>query len=117
MCYRDSGALRILGRVGELINVGGEKLMPAEVETVLLTVPGVRDCRVAGEPSALTGQTVVADVVLAPGHDAEVVRAALRSLDRDEREYEETLATLHASIHEDAACRIPKGDVFPLRRA
>jgi acyl-CoA synthetase (AMP-forming)/AMP-acid ligase II len=34
-----------------LINVGGEKLMPAEVETVLLTVPGVRDCRVAGEPT------------------------------------------------------------------
>ena len=65
---RADGALRILG----------EKLMPAEVETVLLTVPGVRDCRVAGEPSALTGQTVVADVVLAPGHDAEVVRAALR---------------------------------------
>jgi acyl-coenzyme A synthetase/AMP-(fatty) acid ligase len=75
---RADGALRILGRVGELINVGGEKLMPAEVETVLLTVPGVRDCRVAGEPSALTGQTVVADVVLAPGHDAEVVRTALR---------------------------------------
>ena len=75
---RADGALRILGRVGELINVGGEKLMPAEVETVLLTVPGVRDCRVAGEPSALTGQTVVADVVLASGHDAEVVRAALR---------------------------------------
>lgn len=75
---RADGALRILGRVGELINVGGEKLMPAEVETVLLTVPGVRDCRVAGEPSALTGQTVVADVVLAPGHDPEVVRCALR---------------------------------------
>ena len=52
--------------------------MPAEVETVLLTVPGVRDCRVAGETSVLTGQTVVADVVLAPGHDAEVVRTALR---------------------------------------
>jgi acyl-coenzyme A synthetase/AMP-(fatty) acid ligase len=75
---RPDGALRILGRIGELINVGGEKLMPIEVEAVLLTVPGVRDCRVAGEPSALTGQTVVADVVLAPGHDAESVRSALR---------------------------------------
>ena len=75
---RADGALRILGRLGEQINVGGEKLMPAEVEAVLLGVPGVRDCRVAGEPSAVTGQTVVAAVVLAPGHDEESVRAALR---------------------------------------
>ncbi len=75
---RADGALRILGRLGEQISVGGEKLMPVEVEAVLLTVPGVRDCRVAGEPSAVTGQTVVADVVLAPGHDEEAVRTALR---------------------------------------
>ena len=75
---RPDGAVRILGRLGEQINVGGEKLMPVEVEAVLLAVPGISDCRVAGEPSPLTGQTVVADVVLAPGHDAEEVRAALR---------------------------------------
>ena len=57
------GTLRVLGRIGELINVGGEKLMPAEVESVVLSVPGVTDCRVRGEPNALTGQTVVVDVV------------------------------------------------------
>jgi acyl-coenzyme A synthetase/AMP-(fatty) acid ligase len=75
---RPDGSVRILGRVGELINVGGEKLMPVEVEAVLLTIPGILDCRVAGEPSALTGQTVVADVVLAAGADPEAVRAASR---------------------------------------
>jgi len=75
---RADGALRILGRLGEQINVGGEKLMPTEVEAVVLTVPGVADCRVGGEPSAVTGQTVVADVVLAPGGEAETVRAAVR---------------------------------------
>ena len=71
--------LRVLGRAGELINVGGEKLMPAEVESVILAVPGVLDCRVRGEPNAITGQTVVADVVAAPGSDPDSLRSTIRS--------------------------------------
>ncbi len=81
---RADGAIRILGRLGEQINVGGEKLMPVEVEAVVLAVPGVLDCRVAGTPSALTGQTVMVDVVLAAGQDEEVVRSALRSACRSQ---------------------------------
>ncbi|MFN5805993.1 MAG: AMP-binding enzyme, partial [Opitutia bacterium] len=73
------GTLRVLGRMGELINVGGEKLMPAEVESVVLGVAGVRDCRVRGEPHALTGQTVVVDVVASPKAEPEALRAALRT--------------------------------------
>jgi len=73
------GTLRVLGRTGEMINVGGEKLMPQEVEAVILGVAGVLDCRVRGEPSALTGQTVVADVVPAPGGEPEALRVAIRS--------------------------------------
>lgn len=73
------GTLRVLGRMGELINVGGEKLMPAEVESVVLGVTGVRDCRVRGEPHALTGQTVVVDVVASPKAELEALRAALRT--------------------------------------
>ena len=72
------GTIRILGRLGEMINVGGEKLMPAEVESVVLGVPGVTDCRVRGEAHPLTGQTVVADVVSASS-DHEALRAAIRS--------------------------------------
>lgn len=71
------GTLRILGRLGETINVGGEKLMPAEVESVVLTVPGVADCRVRGEAHPLTGQTVAVDVVSAAA-DQEALRAAIR---------------------------------------
>jgi acyl-coenzyme A synthetase/AMP-(fatty) acid ligase len=58
--------------------------MPVEVEAVVLAVPGVLDCRVAGSPSALTGQTVTVDVVLAAGQDEEVVRSALRSACRSQ---------------------------------
>jgi len=70
---------RVLGRAGEMINVGGEKLLPQEVEAIILEVPGVLDCRVRGEPSALTGQTVVAEVVAASGQDLESLRSAVRS--------------------------------------
>ena len=71
------GTIRILGRLGETINVGGEKLMPAEVESVVLTVPGVADCRVHGEAHPLTGQTVAVDVVSFTS-DQEALRAAIR---------------------------------------
>jgi acyl-coenzyme A synthetase/AMP-(fatty) acid ligase len=72
-----NGTLRILGRMGETINVGGEKLMPAEVESVVLAVPGVADCRVRGEAHPLTGQTVAVDVV-SFATDREALRAAIR---------------------------------------
>ena len=77
-----NGTLRILGRMGEMINVGGEKLMPAEVESVVLGIPGVADCRVRGEPHPLTGQTVVVDVV-ATVTDQEALRSAIRTACRE----------------------------------
>ena len=76
------GTLRILGRMGEMINVGGEKLMPAEVEAVVLGVAGVADCRVRGEPHPLTGQTVVVDVVSTQA-DQEALRSGIRNACRE----------------------------------
>ena len=77
-----NGTLRILGRMGEMINVGGEKLMPDEVESVVLGIPGVADCRVRGEPHPLTGQTVVVDVV-ASVSDQEALRSDIRTACRE----------------------------------
>jgi acyl-coenzyme A synthetase/AMP-(fatty) acid ligase len=71
--------VRIFGRTGELINVGGEKVLPIEVESVVLAVPGVDDCRARGEVSALTGQTVVVEVVAHAGVDQEALKAAIRT--------------------------------------
>ena len=70
--------LRILGRSGEMINVGGEKLMPIEVESVILSVPGVADCRVFGEKNIMVGQTVVADIIPQDGQNWESLRALIR---------------------------------------
>jgi acyl-coenzyme A synthetase/AMP-(fatty) acid ligase len=58
------GYFRIKGRLSDTINVGGEKVLPLEVESVLLTSPIVDDCVVYGEPNALTGQHVCAEVKL-----------------------------------------------------
>ncbi len=77
-----NGTIRVLGRMGEMINVGGEKLMPAEVESVVLGIPGVTDCRVRGEAHPLTGQTVVVDVVTSLA-DHEALRSAIRSACRE----------------------------------
>jgi len=56
------GYMRIKGRVSDTINVGGEKVLPMEVESVLLSSPLIADCVVYGEPNALTGQHVCAEV-------------------------------------------------------
>lgn len=58
-----SGFIRIRGRASESINVAGEKILPVEIETLILQSPMVADCVVYGEPSALTGHIVCADIV------------------------------------------------------
>jgi acyl-CoA synthetase (AMP-forming)/AMP-acid ligase II len=69
------GSIRVLGRRVELINVGGEKVFPAEVEGVLFSHPLVADCRVGPEANAVLGQVVGADIVwLGPESDAVAVK-------------------------------------------
>jgi len=60
----DGKWLRILGRTTELINVGGHKVYPAEEESALLEVDGVRDAVVSPVPHPLMGSVVAAAVRL-----------------------------------------------------
>lgn len=60
----DGEWIRFKGRESDIINVGGEKVFPAEVESVILQIPGIVDCSVRGEKNMITGNIVVADVVL-----------------------------------------------------
>jgi len=57
--------IRFRGRAFEVINVGGEKVAPAEVEHVILELDFVQDVIVLGESHALMGQVVAARVALA----------------------------------------------------
>lgn len=60
----DGEYIKIIGRSKEVINVGGQKVLPAEVESIILNIDEIDDCMVYGEQNAITGQTVVCDVVL-----------------------------------------------------
>jgi long-chain acyl-CoA synthetase len=58
----DGEYVRILGRTSEVINVGGEKVHPVEVENALLEMEDIREVTVWGQPSPVTGQVVAARV-------------------------------------------------------
>ncbi len=61
---QDGEWIRVIGRDSETINVGGEKVSPAEVEDVIRELDFVRDVMVTGEPNGLLGNIVVAKVVV-----------------------------------------------------
>ena len=56
--------IKILGRTSEIINVGGQKVYPVEVENEINKIHNIADCLVKGEKNALVGQIVVAIVKL-----------------------------------------------------
>jgi long-chain acyl-CoA synthetase len=56
----DGEYLRILGRASDLINVGGQKVYPAEVENALLQLDNVQDVAVFGKAHPMMGQVVAA---------------------------------------------------------
>jgi long-chain acyl-CoA synthetase len=60
----DGEHIRILGRKSEIINVGGEKVYPVEVENVIQSMDGVVAASVSGEQHPITGQLVSARVEL-----------------------------------------------------
>jgi acyl-CoA synthetase (AMP-forming)/AMP-acid ligase II len=69
------GYLSLVGRIKELVNRGGEKISPYEVEAVLLSHPAVAEAAVFPVPDDRYGETVGAVVVLA----ADVAPSALRA--------------------------------------
>jgi fatty-acyl-CoA synthase len=65
------GGIELLGRDSVTINSGGEKIFAEEVESALLSHPGVADVVVSGRPSERWGQEVVAIVALVDGASAD----------------------------------------------
>lgn len=57
--------VKILGRTTDLINVGGQKVYPIEVESIFLECPGVLDIRVYGADNSIMGKVVEAEVKVA----------------------------------------------------
>jgi long-chain acyl-CoA synthetase len=75
---QDGEWLHILGRATEVINVGGSKVLPAEVENLLLAMENVADVEVHAEPSPIVGQIVVATVRTAHPEDPAAFKRRMR---------------------------------------
>lgn len=87
--YLDAdGYLFLMGRRSDLINVGGRKVAPDEIEDLLRQLDGVRDAGCIGEPDELLGERVKAYLVA----DREIRRA-------------EVVAFLRTRVEE---CKIPQ---------
>ena len=79
---RRGNRYHFIGRKEGVINVGGQKVHPEEVEAVINGHPSVRISRVSGRQNAVTGAIVVAEIVLrdaqaTAGHGFEAIRAAI----------------------------------------
>jgi acyl-CoA synthetase (AMP-forming)/AMP-acid ligase II len=71
---------RIIGRKKEVINVGGEKVMPGEIEDYIMSIDCVTDCTAFSVPNAITGQAVGVRVVVAEDIDLKVLKKNIRQL-------------------------------------
>lgn len=79
----DGEYMRILGRTSDIINVGGEKVYPAEVESTLLLMDGVEDVTVTGERNPIVGNIVKATVKLSTGESTGEFRRRMREFCQD----------------------------------
>lgn len=80
MGYLQDGFLYISGRLTDMIISGGENVYPAEVESVIVAHPAVKDCAVVGALSERWGETPRAVIVVRPGEEIseEVLRRHCR---------------------------------------
>ena len=74
-----TGRLHLYGRTDCLVNTGGEKVDPREVEAALLKINGIAAATVYGEPDIDWGEAVVARVSCAQEMDLEKVRSLLKA--------------------------------------
>ena len=62
--YDDDGAIWLLGRVDDVMNVSGHRVSTTEVESALVSHPTVAEAAVVGAEDETTGQAIVAFVIL-----------------------------------------------------
>jgi acetyl-CoA synthetase len=67
--FDDDGAIWLLGRVDDVMNVSGHRISTTEVESALVSHEAVAEAAVVGANDAMTGQAIVAFVILRAGID------------------------------------------------
>ncbi|MDE0039801.1 MAG: acyl--CoA ligase [Gammaproteobacteria bacterium] len=104
----DDGYIRVTGRLKEIINRGGEKIAPLEVDEVLLAHEAVAQACTFALPHARLGEDVAAAIVLVDGADV---------TDRDLRNFvAERLADFKTPRRIAFVDEIPKGPTGKIQR-
>jgi acetyl-CoA synthetase len=67
----DNGAIWLLGRVDDVMNISGHRISTTEVESALVSHPKVAEAAVVGANDDTTGQGIVAFVILRGGVDGQ----------------------------------------------
>ena len=78
MVEQKDGYIRFLGRKSEIVNVGGEKVFPAEVENVIQQMENIKEVTVRGVPNPITGNVLTATVELFQPEDADALERRIR---------------------------------------
>ena len=78
----EDGAVKVVGRLTDMIIRGGRNIYPREIEDVLRTHPGVQDVCVVGVPHGTLGELVCACIV--PREGAVLIDDDLKSLVTDQ---------------------------------
>ena len=73
----ETGIIKFLSRKSDLINVGGYKVNPLEVEAIIQQIPEIEDCLVKGEKNSVLGTLLVADIVLQDNADKKIAKRAI----------------------------------------
>ena len=81
----EDGYLSLVGRSDDVINRGGEKLYPREIEEVLLGDPAVSVAAVVGRPHPTVGEEPVAFVITASGYESDDIALEARLQARCQR--------------------------------
>jgi acyl-CoA synthetase (AMP-forming)/AMP-acid ligase II len=105
---RDGEYIHILGRKSELINVGGEKVHPTEIENVLLQLDNVKDVTVRGHPNPITGQVVAARLTMLAREDPEAFKLRVRQFCRARLERYKMPAVIEVVVEDHYGARFKK---------
>ena len=74
----DKGQLQIIGRKSALINIGGQKVHPAEIEAVIEQVAEVDACRVYAKAGAITGSIIACEITTQSADDLRTWKRRIR---------------------------------------
>ena len=75
----DHDNLRIIGRASAVINVGGQKVHPSEVEAILSEIQGIEAVSIYGMEAPITGSTVACEIVVSTNEGSRIWKRTIRN--------------------------------------